>query len=150
MIRTNDYIKRYSVPVIKCIKSPQNSPTTLIELKGSFTVFLNVALQLTDNEIKTALCHEYGHIKTGCTHRLMSDYDLISQHEYKANAYAYQTLMPISDLMDLFASGITEPHAIAEALELPEAFVKKGYEYHMHHSEKFRQYVWRSKYEEEK
>ena len=149
MIETRKYLKNYPVEIIKCIKSPQNSPTALIELKGSFTVFLNTALQLTDHEIKTALCHEYGHIKTGCTHRLMSDYDLISQHEYKANAYAYQTLMPVSDLIQLFTSGITEPHTIAEALELPEAFVKQGYEYWMNHSEKFRQYVWRSKYEEE-
>lgn len=149
MIRTSEYLKQYPVEVIDCIHSPQNTPTTLIALEGSFTVFLNVALQLTNDEIKTALCHEYGHIKTGCTHKLMSEHDLISQHEYKANSYAFQTLISEQDLYDCYENGIREPHAIAEALELPEEFVHEAYEYHMTHSEKFRQFVWRHQYEEE-
>lgn len=71
-----------------------------------------------------ALSHEYGHCKSGTTHKLHSSYQLIEQHENRANRAAVHELLPYESLIDAVNKGNTELWQIAEYLDIPEAFAK--------------------------
>ena len=74
------------------------------------------------------IVHEYGHCKTGCTHKLDSPYQLIEQHEYRANRAAVHDFLPYDVLKAAFKAGCTEPWQIAEYLDMPEEFVRLAVE----------------------
>jgi len=77
-----------------------------------------------------AVTHEYGHLKTGTTHRVHSPLDLISRHEYRANKWAVNRLIPYDDLNEAFADGCVEVWELAERFGVPEFFILRAIEYH--------------------
>ena len=75
-----------------------------------------------------AVNHEYGHCKTGCTHQLNTPYQLIGQHETRANRAAVHEFLPHDMLMKAVDKGNKEPWELADALGLPEKFVRMAVE----------------------
>ncbi len=71
-----------------------------------------------------ALSHEYGHCKSGTTHKLCSPYQLIEQQENRANRAAIHEFLPYENLIDAISKGNTELWQIVEYLDIPEEFVK--------------------------
>ena len=75
------------------------------------------------NEEFCVLAHEYGHCKSGSTHKLYSKFQLIGQHENRANRAAIYEFLPVEKIKDAFKREYFEYWEIAEYLDLPESFI---------------------------
>ena len=122
-------------------KMPQDSPAALIDSGECSAVLLNYRHRFTSDELKVCLAHEEGHYRTGATHRLSSPLDLISQHEYKANAYAYQKLIPMNELMERISSGARTIWELSDLFGVPVQFLVDAVTYYVHHDQSFCDFV---------
>lgn len=106
----------------------QGSPAFSQSMKGNYAIFLDLK-QLTNTMLLLdAVYHEYGHCKTGCTHQLNTPYQLIGQHETRANRAAVHEFLPFDMLMKAIDKGNKEPWELADALGMPEKFVRMAVE----------------------
>lgn len=119
-----------------------------IEIRNRYAVFLDRYKIGSETDELCILAHEIGHIETGATHRLYSPYELIEQHEYKANAWAIRQLMPKAEVMYAAACGIRECWDLAEYFSVTEEFAAAAYAYYMR-DEYFFQFVMHLKTEDE-
>lgn len=94
-----------------------------IEYQDNYGIFLNYNNFINSAEEFRVLSHEYGHCKTGATHKVYSPYQLIEQHEYRANRAAVLEFLPFGKLLDAAENGCTEVWQIAEYLDMPNEFV---------------------------
>ena len=99
-----------------------------IELNGSYGIFIDEDKIKTTEDEFIALAHEYGHCKSGATHKLYSPYQLIGQHEHRANRWAVHAFLPYEKIENAIEKGNTELWRIAEFLDMPEQFVKMAIE----------------------
>lgn len=74
--------------------------------------------------------HELGHCMTGSFYNLYSPFDLRSQHEFRANKWAIQKLIPFSALVRAGKDGCRERYEFAEYFDVSEAFIQKAVDYH--------------------
>lgn len=94
-----------------------------IEINDNYGIFIDENKLETKEDEFLALAHEYGHCKSGTTHKLYSPYQLIEQHENKANRAAVHEFLPIELIFDAFEHNYFAYWEIAEYLEMPEPFV---------------------------
>lgn len=102
-----------------------------IEIRGNYAVFVDFFKCTTVKEQKSKLCHEYGHCATGATHQLASPYQLIEQHEFRANKKAALTFLPPQEFKTAFENGIHQTWELAEWFDLPEEQVVKIWAYYL-------------------
>lgn len=91
--------------------------------ENTYGIFLNYDKFDSSQEEFCVLAHEFGHCKTGATHKLYSPYQLICQHERRANRAAVHEFLPFEKLQDAFEHGCTEAWEVTEYLDMPEKFV---------------------------
>lgn len=103
-----------------------------IELKGRYGVFMDFGNIRTGAEELVVVAHEGGHISTGATHKVNSPYDLVEKHEYKADKWAIQRLIPEEALDEAVADGCTELWQLAEHFGVTEEFMKKAVCWYVH------------------
>lgn len=77
------------------------------------------------------LAHEYGHCKSGATHKLYSPYQLIGQHENRANRAAVHEFLPYEKLINAINKGNREAWQLAEYLDMPEPFIVMAMDIYM-------------------
>lgn len=75
---------------------------------------------------KTKLAHELGHCVLGAFYNRHSSFDLISRHEYRADRWAVEHLIPEDDLKEAMKSGLVEIWQLAEHFEVNEELVRKA------------------------
>lgn len=71
---------------------------------------------------KRKLAHEIGHCVKGAFYNRYSKLDLISKHEYSADKWACENLLPKQE----FQQGYVEIWQISEYFDVPEELVKKA------------------------
>ncbi|MGM9607318.1 MAG: ImmA/IrrE family metallo-endopeptidase [Oscillospiraceae bacterium] len=103
-----------------------------IEQGGQYGVFMDFGNIHTGAEELVVVAHEGGHISTGATHRVDSPYDLVEKHEYKADKWAVQRLIPEEALDEAVAGGCTELWQLAEHFGVTEEFMKKAVCWYVH------------------
>ena len=81
----------------------------------------------SDKEL-VCFAHELGHCETGAFYNRYSKFDVISKHEYKADKWAVQRLMPVEELLSAVEKGYTEAWELAEYFGVTEDFVRRAYE----------------------
>ncbi len=81
--------------------------------------------QETDLEL---LAHELGHCETDSFYSLYSPIDLRGKHEYQANWWAIQRIIPFSKLCKAIKNGHKELWELAEYFNVSDAFVEKAIE----------------------
>ena len=109
-------------------KKLKNKKAATLELFGKYAVFIDTSKMKNKGEEFLAKIHEYGHCKTGCTHQLNTPFLLIGQHETRANRAAVHEFLPYDMLMKAVDKGNKEPWELADALGLPEKFVRMAVE----------------------
>lgn len=102
---------------------PFNGKAATIEISGKYGIFVDYNKFNDKDEEFIVLSHEYGHCKSGTTHRICSDSNTKAKHEYKANRQSILTFLPINKLKEAFSKGYLMAYEIAEYLDLPEQFV---------------------------
>lgn len=106
--------------------SNEQTAASTIECDGAYGIFVDTSRIHTKAEEAVAVAHEAGHCMTGSTHKLCSPYDLIERHENDANRWACRKLIPVDELDEAVASGITELWELAEHFNVTEDFMKKA------------------------
>lgn len=84
----------------------------------------------TQAELKVILAHELGHCKTGSFYNRYSKFDLVCQHEYRADRQAVLDLVPYEDLMEALQDGITEVWELAERFDVTEDFIRTVFKHY--------------------
>lgn len=75
---------------------------------------------------KRKLAHEIGHCVKGAFYNRHSKLDLISKHEYSADKWACETLLPKYEMQTAFENGYVEVWQLAEYFDITEDLVKKA------------------------
>ncbi|MPM78936.1 hypothetical protein SDC9_125951 [bioreactor metagenome] len=101
-----------------------------IEMKGAYAVFIDTAKIDTAAQENAIVAHEAGHIFTGTTHYIYSPFELIEQHETRANRWAIQKLVPPDELDGVLCRGLTDNWELADYFEVPEDFMAKAIDYY--------------------
>ena len=99
------------------------SDAATIEIDNRYSIFADFDSFETKHDEFAALVHEYGHCISGATHKLYSRYDIIDQHENRANRAAVHEFLPCSKILNAMKQGYTEVWQIAECLDVPDEFV---------------------------
>lgn len=103
-----------------------------MEMGGRYAVFMDFSNIPTAADELVTVAHEGGHVSTGTTHRVSSPYDLVSKHEYKADKWAVQRLIPAEALDRAVADGYTDLYALADYFNVTVPFMKKAVCLHTH------------------
>ncbi len=77
-------------------------------------------------EMKEKLAHELGHCVKGAFYNRYSKFDVVSRHEYKADKWACEMLMPKEEVEEAFQQGYVEIWQLAEYFDVTEEIVKKA------------------------
>ena len=107
--------------------SNEQSKAVTIRLRGDGAtgVFLDLGRIETAAEEAVTLLHEGGHCATGTTHSVVSPFDLIEKHEYKADKWAVQDAVSQEELDTARRAGYREIYELADFFNLTEAFMRK-------------------------
>lgn len=115
-------INNENIVILDC-NVPLENKAISIDLVHKQGIYINrPRIESKDDEFNV-LVHEYGHLVSGATHKLTSPYQLICQHERRANRAAVHEFLPFEKLQDAFEYGCTETWELAEYLDMPEKFV---------------------------
>ena len=74
------------------------------------------------------MAHELGHCKRGAFYNQYSSFDIRSRHEYRADKWAVQQIIPYEELISACESGYTERWELAEYFDVTENFITKAFE----------------------
>lgn len=77
-------------------------------------------------DLKTSLAHELGHYATSSFYNVDNHLDVRSKHEYRADKWAMERLLPKDEMEEALECGIVEVWEIAEYFEVTEDLVKKA------------------------
>lgn len=103
-----------------------------VEMGGRYAVFMDFSNIPTAADELVTVAHEGGHVSTGATHKVSSPYDLVAKHEYKADKWAVQRLIPAEALDRAVADGYTDLYALADYFNVTVPFMKKAVCLHTH------------------
>ncbi|MBQ4111113.1 MAG: ImmA/IrrE family metallo-endopeptidase [Clostridia bacterium] len=98
-----------------------------IEIDKNYGIFVDYSKLTNQHEEFMRVAHELGHCKTGSTHFMNSPLEIIEKHEYKANKWIVNKLLPLEEIKKAGKKGITEISDLAEYFDLPEEFIRLSY-----------------------
>ncbi len=75
---------------------------------------------------KMVLAHELGHCVKGAFYNRYSKFDIRGRHEYRADKWAIENLMPKSEMENAMKQGYIEVWQLAEYFDVSEEMVKKA------------------------
>ncbi len=106
---------------IDLLRLPKNKSLS-VSLNGKCYIALDDKVATINSETKVHLAHELGHCITGAFYNVYSPLDLREKHEYRANKWAVNMLVPKKKLIELLKHGI-EKWEIAEHFDVTEDFI---------------------------
>lgn len=96
---------------------------------GQYAIFLDFSKIKSTRLLRGVCCHELGHAATGALHKVDSPFETVGRSEYRANRYVAEHFITRQEFREAFDAGYTEPWQLAEFFELPEADVRRAYDY---------------------
>lgn len=78
-------------------------------------------------EERTHAAHELGHCLLGAFYNVYSELDVREKHEYRANKWAVEHLIPRPALISAIKQGCREPWELAELFDVTEEMIKKAF-----------------------
>lgn len=91
-----------------------------------YAIFLDFTKIKSTRLLKGVCSHELGHACTGALHKVASPFELVERSEYRANRWAAEQFLPVSEFQEAFAAGYTELWQLAEYFDLPEEVVRNA------------------------
>lgn len=82
------------------------------------------------SEEKTLLAEELGHYYCDSLYDKRFSKEQMAKNEFRANKWAFKTLIPLHKLEELAKKGCKHYYEFAEELGVTEELVKKAYEYY--------------------
>lgn len=122
-----EYCKNNDVDVISFNRLPADAAT--IRYHGYYSVGLNFCRMLTVRQVRTAMMHESGHLRTGALHKVNSPFQIMEQSEHRADADSFRRYLPAEEIRAAIKQGYTEPWQLSEYFDLDEEYIKKALRY---------------------
>ncbi|MBE6797723.1 MAG: ImmA/IrrE family metallo-endopeptidase [Ruminococcaceae bacterium] len=79
---------------------------------------------------RVCLAHELGHCETGSFYNAYSPFDVRAKHEQKADKWAIEKLVPLSELKTALKEGYADNAALADHFSVTEDFIDKALKYY--------------------
>lgn len=117
--------EQLNIPVYH-IPLPLTGSVSCMDCEGNCAIGLDLPSHRTRSELRVRLAHELGHCVTGSFYNRYSPFDIRKAHENRADKDAIAALIPVEELDEAVAAGITEPWALAEYFGVDEDFLKKA------------------------
>lgn len=95
---------------------------------NAYAICLNAEKMKTSSEERTHLAHELGHCMTGSFYNRYSSCDILEKHEYRANRWAAENMIPWPELLQAFQNGVVECWELAEYFDVTEGLVHKAFD----------------------
>lgn len=111
---------------------PENGSMSVQCVDGGCFIGMDASVLDGGTSERVHLAHELGHCMTGSFYSPYTRIDSRRRHEYRADKYAVQTLIPVQALDDAVAGGCTELWALAEHFGVSEDFMRKAVCYYTH------------------
>ena len=99
---------------------------------GSYAIAVNPWKLDTLEQETVCLAHELGHCKTGSFYNRHAALDIRQKHENRADKWAIQRLIPLSELDAARADGHTELWDLAEYFGVTEDMMRKALCWYAH------------------
>lgn len=122
-----DYCINNNVDVFFFDRLPAKAVTACIH--GHYGVGFNATRLDSVRELRTAMAHESGHLRTGALAKVDSPFQLIEQNEYRADADSFSRYLPPEELRAAMQAGYTEPWQLADYFDMEEDYIKKALHY---------------------
>lgn len=107
----------------------QNKATKSVSIQltksGDWGIFLDTDRLPRVRDEYSAMLHEGGHYATRTTHAVNSPYDLVEQHENRADKWAVRKAVSREQLDAAVAEGHTELWDLAEYFDITEDLMRK-------------------------
>lgn len=131
------------VPMLHALAAQENIPIVSFPLRatrsmsvmspeGNCCIGMDESVCDGDVRERVHLSHELGHCITGAFYNIYAAVDSRRRHENRADKWAIEALIPLSDFDDAIACGITELWALAEHFGVTEDFMRKAVCYYVH------------------
>ena len=126
------YCKNNEIDVVPYTNCPGSGAT--FRDGDWYAIFLDflqfLILEILHQFVFRGVClHELGHVGTGALHKVDSPFETVERSEYRANRWAAEHYLTVSDFREAFAAGYSEPWQLSEYFDLPEYDVMKAYSY---------------------
>lgn len=105
---------------------PLTASMSVMDADGDCFIGIDPAQIENDADEKTKIAHEMGHCVTGSFYSRFILLDLRERHEFRADVWAVEELVPIDDLNAAFQRGCTELWELAEEFGVAEDFIKRA------------------------
>lgn len=123
--------EQQSIPVVR-YPMPENGSMSLQTAQGDCFIGMDGGVQDGGAQERVHLAHELGHCLTGSFYSPYTRIDSRRRHENRADKAAVELLVPVRELDDAVASGLTELWELAECFGVSEEFMRKAVCYHTH------------------
>ncbi|MGI6280436.1 MAG: ImmA/IrrE family metallo-endopeptidase [Acutalibacteraceae bacterium] len=99
-------------------------------VNGAYFIALSTSLIKSRREEKVCLAHEIGHCETGSFYNPYSPFDMRSKHEYTANKWAIEKLIP-EDEFKKACKECNNRWELSEYFDVTEDFMQKVIDYYL-------------------
>lgn len=129
---TDEFVRYADENDILLIDAPLKKAVALAVMDevGNCCVGIDSSKLSSSGEEKVALAHELGHCAKGAFYNPYSPFDLRSRHEYRADCWAFEFLVPKERLDYALSEGNTEMWQLAEYFDLPQFYMEKIVEHY--------------------
>lgn len=117
--------KQQNIEIIQYPMTENGSMSIMFD-DGSCYIGIDKKAQDAGPQERVHLGHELGHCLTGSFYNIYAAIDCRRKHENQADKWAIQELVPIDQLDDAVAGGLTEIWDLAEHFGVTEEFLKKA------------------------
>ena len=107
-------------------KLSKDTNSLSVYIDGMYAIAIDISKLKTNAEIITALSHELGHCETHSFYNIHNILDVKSKHEYRADKWACERLMPKDKVKSAFRQEYVEVWQLAEYFDVTEELVKKA------------------------
>lgn len=125
----NDIAEQCGIPVVDVrISNDSVGAMSVCDDDGDCIIAIDSSKVKSVSDINVKFAHELGHCKTGSFYNKHSPFDVISKHEYHADKWAVQKLVPYNDFISACKRGCTEVWELADYFDVTEDFIRRAYE----------------------
>ncbi len=96
----------------------------------NYSIGLNYSIIKNSSEEKTILAEELGHYYCNALYNSNYSNTEISKKEFRATKWAFNSLVPLKKLKELYEEGCRYPYEFAEELGVTEELIEKVYNYY--------------------
>lgn len=101
-----------------------------VSLFGANGCHIGIDSDVPPRQLKERMAHEIGHCVKGAFYNRYASLDLISRHEYRADKWAIEELIPKDELAAQIAKNLDSIYLLAQHFDVSEDFMVKACRYY--------------------